>query len=200
MIFGKGLTTDEARRDALATPTLSQGTLRDERKFSQEIWLPPLVRTEGTQAKAPFKPLATARFFLGNSNVAKFQLVKFNVFEGFDDIVEKSLTLAADDNVDFVVLQTPAEVRWYNQNGKQTTTVPLKKEKTANDNVISAVDLDPWSPFSASAAMVFPANEHAEQIFALTSPTDDGGALRSYINFGMVRWVRAKNIHVLSFL
>jgi predicted nucleic acid-binding protein len=201
MIYGKGVTTDEARRDALSTPTLSQGTLRDERKFSQEVWLPPLERTEGTEAKAPFKPIARARFFLGNSNVAKFQLVKFNVFEGFDDICEKSLTLADDDNVDFVVLQAPTEVRWYNQNGKQTTSVPLKQEKTANDNVISVVDLDPWSPFSASGAMVFPANEHAERIFSLTSATDDpSGSLRSYINFGMLRWVRAKNIHLLSFL
>jgi hypothetical protein len=129
-----------------------------------------------------------------------FQLVKFNVFEGFDDIVETSVDLPEGTNINFAVLKPPTEIRWYNINGRQTTSVPLRQEKTANDNTIAVVDLDPWSPFHASAAMVFPVNSLTEKMFALVSSTDESGSLGTYVNFRMVRWVRAKNIHLLKFL
>ena len=201
LMWGHGATHDEALQDAFKNPTISQGTSPSERKFDQEVWIPPLQKAQITQAKVPFPPIAQGRFFLGNSSTAIFQLVSFNTLGGFDDIVEKKLDLPNGRNVDFVVLQAPSEVRWFNVNGKQTTKVPLKEAKTANGNTITVVDLDPWSPFSAAAAMVFPVDDWAETVFSFVSATDDdGGWLNSYINFRMIRWVRAPNIHLLKFL
>ncbi len=200
MLWGQGATHDEALQDALKTPGISAGTSLYENKFDQEVWIPPLQKPQLTQAKMAFPPVGQARFFLGNSSTAIFQLVKFNTLEGFDDIVEKKLDLPSGRNADFVVLQPPAEIYWFNLNGKQTTKVPLKQATTANDNTITVVDLDPWSPFSAAAAMVFPVDDWAENVFSYIGPTEDaGGTLNNYINFRMIRWVRAENIHLLKF-
>jgi hypothetical protein len=62
------------------------------------------------------------------------------------------------------------------------------------------VDLDPYLPFNAAAAMVFPVDDWAETVFNSVSPTDGANVLNSYINFRMIRWVRAANIHLLNFL
>jgi predicted nucleic acid-binding protein len=202
LIWGKGVTPDEARRDALATPTISQGTGRNERRFSQEVWLPPLKKTALTVARCPFPPIAVGRFFLGDSNKAKFQRVTFDVFEGFDDIIERSIDLAPEDNVNFAVLNPPAQVYWYNLNGRQSRSVDLLEAKTANGNTIKVVDLDPWVPLGhARAAMVFPMDAACEDFFKLTSPTDNYQTLAAaHINFSMIRWIRPQNIHLLSFL
>jgi hypothetical protein len=85
-------------------------------------------------------------------------------------------------------------------NGRQAVQVPLVEDKTANENTIKVVDLDPWSPFHAKAAMVFPVDEWAEKVFGQVSPTGNYFSLGTYVNFGMIRWVRAKNIHLLRFL
>lgn len=200
LTWGKGVTRDEALRDALSVPTLSRGTGPNERAFSQEVWIPPLQKSSITTAKCPFKPIAVGRFFLGNSNKAKFQLVEFSILGGFDDVREKSIELPADTNADFVVLDPPAQVYWYNINGRQSVGVPLKDDKTANGNIIKVVDLDPWSPFNAKAAMVFPMDDWTEKVFGTVSPTDNYFPLRSYVNFNMIRWIRAGNIHLLRFL
>src|SRR5690348_9684173 len=68
-------------------------------------------------------------------------------------------------------LNPPSEVYWYNKNGKQKVDVPIKESQTANGNTIKVVDLDPWSPFNAKAAMVFPVNEWCEQVFGIVDPT-----------------------------
>jgi predicted nucleic acid-binding protein len=199
VIWGKGPTRDEALQDALSTPTISAGTGRSERKFSQEVWLPPLQKPAITTAKCPFPPVAIGRFFLGNSNKAKFQLVEFNIIGGFDDVVEISIDLPNNTNAEFAILKPPTEVSWFNINGRQKVGVPLKTAKTANDNNITVVDLDPYSPFNAAAAMCFPVDEWAEEVFRTARETD-GCRVLAHINFSMIRWVRAKNIHLLRFL
>lgn len=200
LAWGKGTTRDEALRDALSVPTLSRGVGPSERAFSQEVWIAPLQKSVITAAKCPFRPVAVGRFFLGDSNKAKFQQVEFSILGGFDDVVETSVELPANTNVDFVVLDPPSQIYWYNMNGRQAVQVPLLEDKTANENTIKVVDLDPWSPFHAKAAMVFPVDEWAEKVFGQVSPTGNCFSLGTYVNFGMIRWVRAKNIHLLRFL
>jgi predicted nucleic acid-binding protein len=198
--WGLGVTADEARRDATGKPSISQGTGPNERKFFQEVWIPPLQKSSVTTAKCPFPPIAVGQFFLGNSTKAKFQLVDFDLLGGFDDAVERNVDLPKDTNATFAVLKPPSEVYWYNINGRQTVSVPLKDAKTANGNTIKVVDLDPWSPFHAMAAMVFPTDEWCEKVFNMVRPTDNYQQLPSYVNFNMVRWIRAENIHLLKFL
>lgn len=200
LTWGKGVTRDEAVRDALKSPTISQGVGPGSRAFSQEIWIPPLRPSTVTVARCPFPPVAVGRFFLGNGTTATFQLVSFDVFGGFDDVVEKRVDLPDGRNAEFAVLRAPAEVHWYNNNGRQTVRVPLKDQQTANGNTISAVDLDPYSPFHACAAMVFPIDDWAQAVFNTVGPTDGYRHLGTYVNFSMVRWVRASNIHLLRFL
>jgi hypothetical protein len=200
MMWGQGATHDEALQDAFKTPTISRAPSLSERKFDQEVWIPPLTKPQLTQAKMPFPPIAQARFFLGDSSTAIFQLVTFDVFGGFDDIIEKKLDLPNGRNANFLVLDPPAEVSWFNLNGRQTVKVHLKDAKTANGNTIRVVDLDPYLPFNAAAAMVFPVDDWAETVFNSVSPTDGANVLNSYINFRMIRWVRAANIHLLNFL
>jgi predicted nucleic acid-binding protein len=200
VIWGKGVTIDEARQDALRAPTMSRGTGRYERSFSQEVWLPPLQRSAITAAKCPFPPIAIGRFFVGSAREAKFQLVEFTVFGGFDDIMEKTVELPDNGNADFAILKAPPEVSWYNMNGRQTVSVPLKEAKTANGNTINVVDLDPYSPFHAKAVMVFPIDDWSEKVFGQVRPTDNYQLLATYVNFRMIRWIRPDNIHLLRFL
>jgi hypothetical protein len=200
LTWGKGVTSDEAWQDAFSSPTISAAPDANRRKFTQEIWIPPSVRTSVTTAKCPFKPIAVGKFFLGKSNKAMFQDVSFDVWSGFDDIVERSWKPPDDTNLEFAILRSPSEVYWYNINGKQTVSVPLKDATTANGNTITVVDLDPWSPFNSKAAMVFPINDLTENIFKLMNATQGYQYLATYINFSMIRWVRAENIHLLRFL
>ena len=200
LIWGKGATRDEALRDASSTPTLSRGTGPNENRFSREVWIPPLQKSNTTTAKCPFPPIAVGRFFLDKSNQAKFQLVEFSILGGFDDVKEKTVELPPNTNADFVILRPPAQVAWYNLNGKQLVDVPLKDAGTANGNSIKVVDLDPWSPFNVKAAMVFPLDDWTEKVFATVGSTDNYQVLSTYVNFSMIRWIRPGNIHLLRFL
>jgi predicted nucleic acid-binding protein len=199
LTWGKGVTSDEARRDAFSEPTISTAPGPNQRKFSQEIWIPPLERTSVTTAKCPFKPIALGRLVL-NRNRAKFQLVSFSFLGGFDDVFEKTVDLPEDTNADFAILKSPQEVHWYNLSGKQSMSIPLIDAKTPNGSSLSVVDLDPWTPFHAKAAMVFPVDELAETIFDMVSPTDGYQALPNYVNLGMIRWIRPENIDLVRFL
>jgi hypothetical protein len=78
VIWGQGPTQDEAKEDAFSTPSISVGTHQSQRKFSQQVWLPPLQKSAITTAKCPFPPIAIGRFVLHNGNKIKFQLVDFN--------------------------------------------------------------------------------------------------------------------------
>jgi len=200
LTWGKGATRDEAIEDIFRTPSISSGTGPNESKFSREVWIPPLQKSKVTIAKCPFPPVAIGRFFLGVSNQVKFQLVEFSILGGFDDLFEKSIKLSANANAEFAILKPPAQLSWFNINGRHLVDVPLKTGKTANGNDITVVDLDPWSPFNAKAAMVFPIDEWTEEIFATVGPTDNYFPLSAYVNFNMIRWIRPENIHLLHFL
>ena len=196
--YGKGVTRDEALRDYNSVPTISAGVGPNERRFFQEVWIEPLVKTTITTAKCPFPPVAIGRFWL-KGRKATFQRVEFNPLSGFDDICEKSLELPNGVNPEFVVLKPSTEVYWFNLNGRQKTDVPLKTANTANGNSITVVDLDPYSPFHAAAAMCFPVDDLTEEVFKLVESTQ-GAAILALINFSMIRWIRAENIHLLRFL
>jgi hypothetical protein len=69
---------------------------------------------------------------------------------------------------------------------------------TADGSDVTVVDLDPWMPGKVSAAMVFPAADATDQLFAQAPRTRDNlNQLRGYLNFGKVRWVRPENIRIL---
>lgn len=199
IIWGQGLTRDEAIRDALKAGSIGPGVGKDERKFAQEAWIPPLERTALTEARCPFPQIGIGQFYFGNGSSANFQLVEFNTLSGFDDISVTSIDLAGK-NIQFAVLNPPPKVFWMNLNGKQETEVPLKTAKTANGNDIKVVDLDPWSPFNAKAAMVFPLDVVCETAFKRVRATDNYTQLTMHVNFSMIRWIRAEDIHLLRFL
>lgn len=199
VLWGQGVTRDEAIEDALRQPSITPGAGPNERKFSQDVWLPPLRKSELNLARLPFPAVARARFHLGNSPEARFQLVDFNVIGGFDDVFEKSVKLPQARNAEFVILRPPSEVYWYTRNGRQSLRVPLKTLPTANKHEISVVDLDPYSPFHAAAAMCFPVDDWAQTVFNVVRRVD-GSRILPYTNFGMVRWIRAENIHLLSYI
>jgi predicted nucleic acid-binding protein len=200
LIWGVGATSDEAREAALAPGSISRGTGPFERRISQLVWIPPLQPGSITSARCPFPPVAVGRFYLRKSTRAMFQGVSFDVLGGFDDTVETWVNLPEHENAEFAVLNPPTQVYWYNLNGRQAVDVPLKDAKTVNDNTIKVVDLDPWSPFHAQAAMVFPVDDWCEKVFGATNGTVNGALLGTYINFGMIRWIRPEYIHLLRFL
>jgi predicted nucleic acid-binding protein len=199
VIWGQGVTRDEAIQDALKQPSLTVGAGPNERKFAQQQWLPALQKSDLNLARLPFPAVARGRFHLGKVAEAKFQLVDFNVIGGFDDIHEKSIKLPNARNAEFVILRPPSEVYWYTRNGRETLRIPLKTLATANKNDITVVDLDPYSPFHAAAAMCFPVDEWAETVFNVVRATDNHRIL-SYTNFAMIRWIRAENIHLLNWI
>jgi hypothetical protein len=198
--WGKGATRDEALQDAFHIRTIGPGTGPNQRAFSREVWIPPLQKSTVTTARCPFRPNAVGRFFLGNSNKARFQLVEFSGPSGFDDVREKSIDLPQGTNADFAVLKPPTQVDVFSGDGLYTTDVPLKDAKTANGKSIKVVDLDPWSPFHAKAAMVFPVDDWTEEVFATVPPTDNYHLLKAYVNISMIRWIRPENINLLRVL
>jgi predicted nucleic acid-binding protein len=204
LLWGKGTTEDEAMEDIFRLPQVLPGTSGRVQEFSQKVWLPPVRKTQLTQARTPFPPLALGRFVMSKAKKITFQLVSFDLLEGFDDIVEKDLEIKSGANVDFVILEPPNEIRWLTLNaGMKSLKVPLKNAKTSNGETIPVVDLDTVSPFSAAAAMVFPLDDWAEEVFSYIQSTDDSSpnsVLRSYINFRMIRWVRAEDIELVRFI
>ena len=48
--------------------------------------------------------------------------------------------------------------------------------------------------------MVFPVTDWTEEVFNTVSSTSNYESLSTYVNFKMVRWVRAENIHLLRFV
>jgi len=197
LLWGVGATPDEATEDALRPGSISRYG-PNERRFSQQVWIPPLQKGSITTARCPFPPVAIGRFVLTKSNRAVFQDVSFDVMGGFDDVTESSIGLPEKSNADFAILNPPGEVYWY-FNGKQTVKVPLKDAKTSNGKAIKVVDLDPWLPFDTTAAMVFPVDDWSETVFAKMSLTL-GCSVLAYLNFTMIRWVRPENIQFVRSL
>jgi hypothetical protein len=203
-LWGKGVTRDEAVEDIFAGPLLLPGHGTREREFDQEMWIPPLRKTTLTQARAPFPPLALGRFVMNTKKKVTFQLVTFDLVQGFDDRVERNLEIESGANVNFAILDPPDEIRWLTLNaGTKSLKVSLKSVKTSNGHTIPVVDLDTWSPFSAAAAMVFPVDDWGEEVFSYVDQTEDNSviqALNPYINFKMIRWVRAENIELVRWV
>jgi len=48
--------------------------------------------------------------------------------------------------------------------------------------------------------MVFPVDDWTEKVFNATNATVNAALLGTYINFGMIRWIRPEYIHLLRFL
>ena len=199
LIWGQGITADEARVDALSTPTISRGVAPRAQIFPGSL-ASAADQDQHHDGEMPLPAGGRRAVLSGQFQSSEIPVGDVRCFRRIRRIREKSVELPKGVNADFAVLKPPSEVYWYNMNGRQTVSVPLKDAKTANSNTIKVVDLDPWSPFNASAAMVFPVTDWTEEVFNTVSSTSNYESLSTYVNFKMVRWVRAENIHLLRFV
>jgi hypothetical protein len=141
--------------------------------------------------------MATGRFASGIAS--KLQDVNWGGVTGFDDESEVTLRLVAGStSAEFVILRPPAIINWFNGGIAMSTDIPLVTRSTADGSDLTVVDLDPWIPFgTATAAMVFPADDATDQLFRQAPATFDNlSQLRRYTNIGKMRWVRPENIRV----
>src|SRR5262249_53908905 len=99
---------------------------------------------------------------------------------------------------EFVILIPPRVIHWFNGPARYDTDIPLVSRSAASGGSLTVVDLDPWNFGNVSAAMVFPADDVTEQIFAQGRRTRDNlNQWRGYVNIGKMRWVRPEHIRVL---
>ncbi|MCI0391507.1 MAG: type II toxin-antitoxin system VapC family toxin [Acidobacteria bacterium] len=193
-----GRSFDEARSNRSNQPSIRPGVGPHEREFTQEVWIPPQRPVGVAALRTPFPPMAIGTFASGTAS--KLQNVNWGGVTGFDDEGEVTLRLVAGSpQAEFVILRPPAIINWANGGVSMRTDIPLITRSTADGSDLTVVDLDPWVPFgTASAAMVFPADDATDQLFNQAPATFDNlNQLRRYTNIGKMRWVRPENIRVL---
>ena len=186
-----GHTEDEAK----AVWRNSAGTLEPGLE-SETTWIKPLTPIEVKELRVPFKQFAFGSFVPGQEIV---QNVEWNGVLGFDDERSKRLDVPVDVTPSFIILMPPDKIRWWN-GCEIETEIPVVWRPTALGGKVPAVDLDPSMPFfNVAAAMVFPADDDTEELFAKGRATVDNlNQLRRYINVGKMRWVRPENIRISS--
>lgn len=190
-----GRSYDEARRNWSNQPSIRAGLGPRERESPQEIWIPPQRPVGVAALRTPFPPMA-----IGTFASLKLQNVNWGGVTGFDDEGEVTLRpMTGSTSVEFVILRPPASINWANDGYSMRTDIPLITRSTADGSDLTVVDLDPWVPFgTATAAMVFPADDTTDQLFNQASATYDNlNQLRRYTNIGKMRWIRPENIRVL---
>jgi predicted nucleic acid-binding protein len=198
--WGVGATADEARRDAVRKPRLLAGGGENEQFVVSEVWYPPIKERPIAKLRVPFPPAALGTFALDSGGRAVFQTVSFSDLSGFDDEAEEKIQMPGGETGLFVILKPPTQIAWFNLNGRQTTKVALKDGRTFDGQILTCVDLDPWSPFNAKAVPIFPVDDFTSKIFALVNGVFDGGVLSINVNIGQCRWVRPQNLKVLTFM
>ncbi len=191
-----GRSRDEARGNWQRQPAVRPGAGQNERITTQEVWIPPAQPVGVATLRTPFPPAAIGTFASG---AARLQDVEWGGVTGFDDEGETTLRLVAGSTpAEFVILRPAAVIQWFNGPTRFSTDIPLVIRTTADGSDVTVVDLDPWMPGKVSAAMVFPAADATDQLFAQAPRTRDNlNQLRGYLNFGKVRWVRPENIRIL---
>jgi hypothetical protein len=163
--------------------------------------IPPLIAPTIADIRTPLKKQALGTFAPGR---AKLQQVICDSFWGFDDQPTIfNITVPDDLDIQFVVLEMPAEIRWFaGPYAKEPVRIvpPIVVRNAYSGGSLRVVDLDPYLWGNVSAAPVFPANDDTAAVFATYPQTIDRDfVLRmKYPNFDKVRWVRPENIALLA--
>ena len=146
---------------------------------SDTTWIKPLMPIEVKELSLPFKQFAFGSFVPGREIV---QNVEWNGVLGFDDESSMKLNVPEDVTPSFIILMPPDKIRWWN-GWEIETEIPVVWRQAAFGGKVPAVDLDPSMPFfNVAAAMVFPADDDTDELFADSRATIDNlNQLRRYI-------------------
>jgi hypothetical protein len=194
--YGYGVNADEARAKMNATPSIRQGTNEKvETMVTTERWYAAAQPVGVDQLPTPYPKLALACFAFGK---AKLQDVEWNGTFGFDDEAETTLSTGTLIPT-FFVLRPPAEIKWVASAwAVDRHTLPLAEADAAKGGKITVVNLDPSLAFiGVAAAMVFPADEAAWDIFRQGPETAGPTGQLGRLNISKLRWVRPGNLEII---
>ena len=202
--IGYGYTESEALDNLGPMPRLSgvgAGQMLFERHF-----IPPAQPLDVLQLQTPFPRIGLATFVTG---CEKLQGVRFRGTRGFDHTRETRLEVSPGTGPQFLFLEAPANVVFFNGSMRTVTDIelawlhPAELSATPVKSPLSLpfVELDTTNwflrpIFPARAGMVFPADAATARLFQTTAATGDSRVL-PYPNMHLVRWVRCKNIRLL---
>jgi hypothetical protein len=202
---GYGLNVDDALRDAQSRPRVAPG----RSDVGDRIWLKPKAPMDIKRLKLPFGATIAglATFVPGKEKLVR---VKFSGRMGFDDKMfsKEVLNVPAGMTPRFYYLWPPDKITYFQFGSYQTTDVNWD---TSNDADVSygdvaaffpgvpVVGLDSWiNPGSATAAMVWPADNSTANLFQDAAATQDNLGLLSGQGIGPLRWVRPEFIRILK--
>jgi hypothetical protein len=201
---GYGYTESEALYNLGSTPRISavgSGQTLFERHF-----IPPTRPLDAMQLHTPFPKIGLATFVPGRE---RLQDVRFRGIWGFDDASETKLKVNPGTTPQFLFLEAPTSVAFFNGRMRMETDIelawmyPAELSATPVKSALTLpfVELDTtnwlFRPFFPTrAGMIFPADAATARLFQTTSPTGDKGTL-PYPNMHLVRWVRRENVRLL---
>ncbi|RZB36070.1 MAG: hypothetical protein SRB2_02575 [Desulfobacteraceae bacterium Eth-SRB2] len=192
-LYGKGATVSEARQDQVRHGLIREGTRSNEKYAYQPIWFPPLKATG--RIKRPFPVIGHGCFVQGK---VWLQNVQWTTIQGFDD--EGKSNLAGSGNSFFFDILQPPTNMVTSHGATGVVKIPIKQRPVGSGGKsIPVVDLD-TTLGNVTAAMVFPADAHTEQVFWRAPETKQKplGTIRGITNFNRIRWIRPENIRLLK--
>ncbi|NOX53130.1 MAG: hypothetical protein GXP27_01555 [Planctomycetes bacterium] len=197
--YGTGQTVSEARADAARHPMIVPAPPPGGSTRVMLYWFPPQRRVGPAALRRPFPVVATATFLPGR---ARLQDVKFGTLQGFDDEGVTTLPIPRGGvaHYRFDILRPPSSVVFRDGPVVGPMNIPVVTVSAGGGSQrIPVVDLD-TTLGSVKAAMVFPLNDVTARAFwaAPATAMDPPGAIRGFVNFDRIRWVRPENIRVLQ--
>jgi rRNA-processing protein FCF1 len=204
--YSFGYTPEDARvRSYSAPPDYRSPSGTGEEVITSEGWFPPKQPVDVTKLPTPFQKAGLATFVPGREKLVR---VKFSGRWGFDDKMFSvaKLNVPAGMVPQFFYLFPPDEISYRDDDNVLRTVrfeVDFEHAAEAVDNelaysVMTVIHLDSYiNPYSATAAMVYPADNATANLFKTTAPTQDNlGYLKSY-RMDLVRWVKTDNVRLL---
>ncbi|MBR1222381.1 hypothetical protein JQ557_30575 [Bradyrhizobium sp. U87765 SZCCT0131] len=203
--IGYGIDPDDALRDARSRPRITGGAS----DVGDSIWLKPRAPADVSRLKLPFDTTVAglATFVPGKEKLVR---VKFSGVMGFDDKMfsKAELSVPAGMTPRFYFLWPPSEIRYLRDSGWHTLDVDWDMSSEADIAYgdtdaffmgVPVVNLDSWAnPYSARAAMVWPADNSTANLFLSVAPTQDDNGMLAGQGLNLLRWVRPEFIRVLK--
>ena len=202
--IGYGSTESEALYNLGSTPRISAvgpGQMLFERHF-----IPPTQPLDVMRLHTPFPKIGLAAFVPGRE---RLQGVRFRGTWGYDDTSETTLKVSPGTTPQFLFLEAPSNVVFFNGKMRMDTDIELawmypaelSATPVKSPLTLPFVELDTtnwlFRPyFPTRAGMIFPADNATARLFQTTAPTGDKGVL-PYPNMHIVRWVRRENVRLL---
>ena len=202
---GYGLNVDDALRDAQSQPRMAAG----RSDVGDRIWIKPRAPMDINRLKLPFGATIAglATFVPGKEKLVR---VKFSARAGFDDRMfsKDALNVPGGMKPRFYYLWPPDKINYFQFGRWQTTEVDWDMSQDADVSYgdvaaffpgVPAVQLDSSiNPYSATAAMVWPADNSTANLFQVADATEDVNGLLSGQGIGPLRWVRPEFIRILK--